>query len=390
MHAGIGGRRRKPGRPDQAAASRRLERRARTRTIALGFAVLALAIVGGYAVLGANGGRRAPVALLYNGDGVFAASRIVEHGFDTGVSDFALTPRKTSVSSGDEADLALRQLSRDGVGLIVVGAVDTVIDPVAAAFPDTRYVVIDLPATQPNVIHLAFADNEGSFLAGVAAAATTRTGTIGFIGGMDGPVIWPFQAGYEAGARAVNPSIRILSVYLAPAGDVDGFLAPGAAKVAAAAQYQAGADVVFAAAGDSGLGVFGAAADGSAAAGRQLWAIGVDSDQYQTIGDNPANVDWQAWQPHILTSMIKHMDMGVYAVLSDYARGKAISSTRTLDLAAGGVDVSYSGGFIDDLEPLIESWRAKIVAGSVAVPCMPAERAAQASPVGSQMTGCGG
>ena len=267
---------------------------------------------------------------------------------------------------------------------------DTVIDPVAAGFPDTRYVVIDLPASQPNVIHLAFADNEGSFLAGVAAAATSRTGTIGFIGGMDGPVIWPFQAGYEAGARAVNPSIRILATYLSQYGDYDGYQDPVKASTTAAAQYQAGADVIFAAAGDSGLGAFRAATAGTATAGRQLWAIGVDSDQYQTIGDNPANVDWQAWQPHILTSMVKRMDMGVYAVLSDYAHGKAISGTRALDLAAGGVGLSDSGGFIDNLQPLIEAWRARIVAGSVTVPCIPGERAAQASPVGSQMTGCGG
>ncbi len=114
--------------------------------------------------------------------------------------------------------------------MIVVNAVDTNVDAVATDFPDTRFVVIDLPATRPNVIHLSFADNEGSFLAGVAAASKSRTGTIGFIGGMDGPVIWPFEAGYEAGARAVNPGIRILSAYLSPLGDYSGYQDPAAGR----------------------------------------------------------------------------------------------------------------------------------------------------------------
>ena len=171
--------------------------------------MLALAVVGAYAVLGVTGTKRAPVALLYDGPGVFTATLIVERGFDNAVSDFGLTSRTTSVSDGPSADVALRTLSEDGAGLIVVGNVEADVDAVAADFPRTRYVVLDLPAVEPNVAHLTFADNQGSFLAGAAAAATSRTGIIGFIGGMDGPVIWPFQAGYEAGARAVNPSIRI-------------------------------------------------------------------------------------------------------------------------------------------------------------------------------------
>jgi basic membrane lipoprotein Med (substrate-binding protein (PBP1-ABC) superfamily)/DNA-binding SARP family transcriptional activator len=378
------------GETARSEASRRLERRARSRLIALGIAVLALAVVGAYGVLGAGGTKRAPVALLYNGPGVFTSTMIVQRGFDSAVSDFGLTPRTAPVSDGPSADLALRKLSSDGAGLIVVNAVDTNVDSVASDFPDTRFVVIALPAVRSNVIHLSFADNEGSFLAGVAAASRSRTGMIGFIGGMDGPVIWPFQAGYEAGARAVNPAIRILTAYLSPLGDYTGYADPVAAATAAEAQYRAGADVIFGAAGDSGLGVFKAATGLSSAAGPWLWAIGVDSDQYLTVQDDPANVDWQAWQPHILTSVVKRMDTGVYSVLSDYARGNLTSGIRILGLSAQGVDLSYSGGFLDSQHQVIEAWKAKVIAGSIDVPCIPADRVAEARALGTRPPGCGG
>ncbi|HVA87197.1 MAG TPA: BMP family ABC transporter substrate-binding protein, partial [Candidatus Saccharimonadales bacterium] len=371
-----------------ADAHRKLERRARSRLVALAVAGLAIIILGAYAVIGAAG-RRAPVALLFNGDGVFEATRLVQQGYDSAVSDLGLASRQTSVTDGPSADAALRTLSGEGAGLIVVTAVDTNVDAVAASFPGTRYVVIDLPASRPNVVHLAFAVNQGAFLAGVAAASRSRSGTIGFIGGMDGPVIWPFEAGFEAGAHAVDPGIRILTTYLSPLGDYDGFEDPSHAATAAAALYRTGADIIFAAAGDSGLGVFQAATDLSPSLGRQLWAVGVDSDQYQTVGDDPANVAWRAWQAHILTSVVKRTDTGVSAVLRAYGRGAPVPGTLHLDLSSSGVDISYSGHFIDDLRPTIESWRARIVSGAVVVPCIPTEREAQAPSPGMAQSGCG-
>ncbi len=372
----------------RADASRRLERRARSRLVALAVALLALALVGAYGAFAA-GGVRSPVALVYNGDGVFTVSLVVQAGFDHGVSDFALTARKASVGEAAEADAAIRAASQAGDGLVVVTAVDADIDAAAAAFPNTRYVVIDLPATRPNVVHLAFADNESSFLAGVAAALTSRTGTIGFIGGADSPVIWPFEAGYEAGAKAVNPSVRVLSAYLGPDGDYNGFADPVKAAGVASAQYGAGADVIFAAAGDSGIGVFGVAATRSGPMGHWLWAIGVDTDQFVTVGDDPANTDWQTWQQHILTSVLKHMDTAVYGTLADYAHGTLASGTRTLGLAQQGVGLSQSGGFLNPVQASIEAWRARIVAGSVAVPCIPVEREAQAAASKVPPPGCG-
>ncbi len=373
-----------------AAASRRLERLARIRLVGLGIAVAAVIVLGGYTALGLATPVRAPVSLIYNGDGAWSVALIVQGGFDRAVTDFGLTSRKMSVISGPAADDAMRSVSQGGSALVVAAAVDANVDSVAADFPDTRYAVIDLPAAEPNVIHLAFGDNESSFLAGVVAAKTTRTGTIGFIGGADGPVIWPFAAGYEAGARAVDPSIRILSAYLGRDGDYEAYVDPAGASSEAMSQFRGGADVIFAAAGDSGVGVFSAATSESTAQGRQLWAIGVDSDQYVTVGDNPVNVGWRDWQPHILTSVLKRMDTAVYDLLAQYARGDLATGTRRLGLAAHGVDLSTSGGFIDGLRAEIDTWRARIVAGSVAVPCIPVGREAQAGALGIDPTGCGG
>ena len=373
-----------------AAASRRLERLARMRLVGLGIAVVAVIVLGGYTALGLAAPGRAPVSLIYNGGRVFSISLIIQSGFDRAVTDFGLTSRKVSVDSGPTADAAIRTVSQAGSGLVVAAAAEADVDPVAADFPDTRYVVIDQPAAETNVIQLAFGDNESSFLAGVVAAKTTRTGTIGFIGGTDGPVIWSFAAGYEAGARAVDPSIRVLSAYLGPNGSYEAFQDPVGASSQATSQYRGGADVIFAAAGDSGVGVFSAATSESTAQGHQLWVIGVDSDQYVTVEDNPANVDWQAWQPHILTSVLKRMDTAVYDVLAQYAGGNLATGTRRLGLAAHAVDLSTSGGFIDGLRSDIDTWRARIVAGSVAVPCVPVGREAQAGALGVNPTGCGG
>ena len=166
--------------------------------------------------------------------------------------------------------------------------------------------MVDLPAMRPNVIHLCSRITKGPSSPVRRGGINSRTGTIGFIGGMDGPVIWPFEAGYEAGCprrQPVDQDPGSLPLTVRRLQRVPGSCL--AAETAAAAQYGAGADVIFGAAGDLGLGVFRAASDRPRRTDRRLWAIGVDSDQYQTVGDNPANVGWATWQPHILTSMLK-------------------------------------------------------------------------------------
>jgi basic membrane protein A len=139
--------------------------------------------------------------------------------------------------------------------------------------------------------------------------------------------------------------------------------------------YQRGADVIFAAAGGSGFGVFKAAALTSEDVGRHLWAIGVDSDQYRTVvpalRDQVGEEIAARLQRHILTSMVKHLDTAVFTTMSRYANGALRPGVRRLGLAEGGVDIAYSGGFIDDVRPELEHLRRRIIAGEITVPVVP-------------------
>jgi basic membrane protein A len=139
--------------------------------------------------------------------------------------------------------------------------------------------------------------------------------------------------------------------------------------------YGWGADVIYHAASASGRGVFQAAAE---IRDRHVWAIGVDVDEYQEIAAMdpevaPPELHIAAWPSHVLTSMVKRADVAVYEVLRDYSRGIFTSGVRRFGLADGGVDIAYSGGFIDDIRPQIEDLRAQIIAGAVVVPSKPAK-----------------
>ena len=179
----------------------------------------------------------------------------------------------------------------------------------------------------------SFAEHEGSFLVGAAAAMKSTTGTVGFIGGVQIGLIEKFQAGFEAGALAVNPDITILpAVYLTQPPDFSGFGDPAAGKEAGLSLYEQGADVVFHAAGGSGFGLF-QAADEASTDDLHLWAIGVDSDQYNSVGD-------AALQEHILTSMLKKVDVAVGQSILDFLEGNFTSGPVIFDLAADGVGYS--------------------------------------------------
>jgi basic membrane protein A len=289
----------------------------------------------------------------------------VQAAIDDLGGDFTeVTPNE---DGSDRAEL-LAQLAEQGYNpVIAVGfAYDEVIADVAADFPDTTFAQVDGSNTLPdgtskgdNVTGLLFAEEQGSFLAGVAAALKTTTNHIGFVGGVETTLIQKFQAGYEAGARAVKPDIVIDSEYISPAGDFTGFNAPDRANLLASAMYQSGADIVYHAAGGSGTGVFDAAV---AANGR---AIGVDSDQYNTV-DDPAQ------QAVIMTSMLKRVDNAVQAFISDFAEGTVEGGTDVLnDLSTEGIDLATSGGFIDDIQAQIDDYKQQIIDGTITVPTTP-------------------
>lgn len=267
-------------------------------------------------------------------------------------------------AGGENREELLRLLAEEGYDLIIgVGfAFEEAIAAAATDFPDTTFAIVDAAPEGPNIEGLVFAEEQGSFLVGAVAAAMSETGTIGFVGGVEIPLIQKFQAGYEAGARAVNPDIEILTSYITQPPDFAGFTDPARGKEIAAAQYQDGADIVYHAAGGSGNGVFEAASE--AGEPGEVWAIGVDSDQFLTVGE-PLN-QW------ILTSMLKRVDVAVFETIKAFTEGDREAGVRVFDLAVDGVGYSNVAGFIpEDVVAQVEELKADIIAGEIEVPTEP-------------------
>ena len=247
------------------------------------------------------------------------------------------------------------------VGFVYAG-VDPANGPLAKAAkdcPNTKFAIIDdASATAPNIANLVFAEEQGSYLVGAAAALKSTTGHIGFIGGCKVDLIGKFEAGYIAGAKAVKPDIKVDSNYLSTVADkCSGFNDPAKGQTAAAGMYDAGADIVYQAAGGSGTGVFQAAK----AKGKK--AIGVDSDQYNTV--DPAIKDV------IMTSMLKRVDTAVFSFVDAMGKNQFQAGTQVFDLKKDGVGYSTSGGFIDDIKSKLEDYKSKIVSGAITVPTKP-------------------
>lgn len=290
-------------------------------------------------------------------------------GVEAAIAEFGGEVEEVSPNDdgSNRADL-LAQLAEAGYNpVIAVGfAYDDTIGEVAADYPETTFAQVDGSATLPdgtskgeNVTGLLFAEEQGSFLAGVAAALKSDANHIGFVGGVETPLIQKFEAGYAAGARTVKPDIVVDVSYISPAGDFTGFSDPARGQIVAQGMYDAGADIVYHAAGGSGQGVFEAAA----AAGKR--AIGVDSDQYQTVDD-------PALQAVIMTSMLKRVDNAVESFIGDHVDGSVQGGTDIVnDLSTEGVGLATSGGFIDDIADQLDDYRQQIIDGSITVPTTP-------------------
>ncbi|MPR00275.1 BMP family ABC transporter substrate-binding protein [Modestobacter sp. I12A-02628] len=284
-------------------------------------------------------------------------------GVEAAIADVGGTVQEASpnADASDRADL-LTQLADQGYNpVIAVGfAYSDVIGEVAEQYPDVTFAQVDGSvddAGNPdNMTGLLFAANQGSFLGGVAAALKSETGQVGFVGGVETPLIQSFQAGYEAGAKAVKPDIVVTSQYISPAGDFSGFNDPARGQIVAQGIYDGGADIVYAAAGGSGIGVFQAAV----ASGKR--AIGVDSDQYESVDD-------PALQPVIMTSVLKRVDLAVQAFITDFADGSVEGGTDVVnDLSTDGVGLATSGGFIEDIQSQIDDYKQQIIDGEITVP----------------------
>lgn len=263
----------------------------------------------------------------------------------------------TLLEATELADLEpnLRKMASEGYDFVVgVGFLFTdAMAVVAPEFPDTHFAIVDSVVDAPNVASLVFAEEEGSFLVGAIAAGMSETGAIGFIGGMEIPLIEKFEAGYVAGARSINPDIRVLSNYAGNFHDV------AAGKEIGLTQFNQGADVIFAAAGSVGLGTIEAAAE------QGFWAIGVDIDQ---DGVSPGDV---------LVSMLKRVEVAVYEAVKASYESTFEGGIYVYDLEAGGVGYSemrftrdqVPSELLDQVDALAE----RIIAGEFVVPTTRAE-----------------
>ncbi|GII03482.1 BMP family lipoprotein [Planobispora takensis] len=305
----------------------------------------------------------AKVGLAYDigGRGDQSFNDAAAAGLDKAKTELGLAETKELEAGNGETDAAkeerLRLLAQGGFNpIIAVGfAYSGPVKKVATEFPDVKFAIVDdEAATGPNISNLVFAEHEGSFLVGAAAALKSTKNHVGFVGGVEVPLIKKFEAGFVAGAKAVKSDIKVDVKYLTQPPDFGGFADPAKGKTAAEGMFDAGADVVYHAAGGSGGGVFEAA---KAANGK---AIGVDSDQAKTAAEDVRDV--------IMTSMVKKVDVAVFDFLKGATSGAAKAGTTVYDLKAGGVDYSTTGGQVDDIKTKLDEYKQKVISGEITVP----------------------
>lgn len=240
-----------------------------------------------------------------------------------------------------------------GVGFMMEEAIDTI----ASQQTDKEFAIIDGVVDQPNVASILFKEQEGAYLAGVAAALMTKSDKIGFVGGVDIPVIERFEAGFVAGVAAVKPDIKVDVKY------TGAFDKAELGKAEAARMYSSGVDIIFHAAGGTGNGVFSEAKERKQAdKDAYVWVIGVDADQYEEGQVGEDNIT--------LTSMLKRVDVAVQDVANLAKEGKFPGGeTRVYGLHDNGVKLADSRGAIpEDVMKEIEEYSKKIADGEIEVP----------------------
>jgi basic membrane protein A len=297
------------------------------------------------------GAVRAQPAIIYDMGGKFDKSfnEAAFRGMERWKKETGKNFLEFEIANESQREQAMRRMAERGASPIIgVGfSQASSIEKVAKDFPKLQFAIIDMVVNQPNVQSVVFKEQEGSFLVGLMAAMASKSGKVGFVGGMDIPLIRKFQCGYEQGVKYANPKAETFANMTGTTGAA--WSDPGRGGELAKAQFAKGADVVFAAAGGTGIGVYQAAKD----SGRL--AIGVDSNQNHL-------------QPGtMLTSMLKRVDTAVYNV----AMGSTKPGITVLGLKEGGVDVAideYNAKLVTaDMKAKVDAARADIIAGKIKV-----------------------
>jgi basic membrane protein A len=311
-------------------------------------------ILGSAAVLALTGAAAlADPAIIYDLGGKFDKSfnEAASQGAQKWADETGGTFSEIELNSEAQREQALRRFADAGDNPIAMTgfAFESTLNAVAPDYPDTKFVIIDSVVDQPNVRSVTFRADEGSYLAGVAAATASKSGTVGFIGGMDVPLIRAFACGYVQGVKATDPDAKVIQnmTGTTPAAWND----PVKGGELAKAQVAQGADVVYAAAGGTGVGVLQAAAD------ENVLSIGVDSNQNYL---HPGQV---------LTSVMKRVDTAVYEAFkagADVETGHVV-----MGVANGGVDLAVDENnkpvWTDEIAAAVDAARKGIVDGSIEV-----------------------
>ncbi|MDQ0472403.1 BMP family lipoprotein [Labrys wisconsinensis] len=312
---------------------------------------LALALAAATSAMAADKGP----AVIYDMGGKFDKSfnEAAYNGAERWKKESGKTYREFEITNASQREQALSRFARDGNNPIVVlgFAYEDAVKAVAPKFPKTSFAIVDMVVDLPNVASYVFKEQEGSYLVGLLAAKTSKTGTVGFVGGMDIPLIRKFACGYVQGAKAGNAAIKVIQnmTGTTPAAWND----PGRGSELAKAQIAQGADIVYAAAGQTGLGVLQAAADGG------KLGIGVDSNQ------NPL------YPGKVLTSMVKRVDEATYQAFDTGTKGTFKPGIQDLGLKEGGVDYAMDDNnkalVTAEAKAAVEAAKADIIAGKTQV-----------------------
>jgi basic membrane protein A and related proteins len=260
------------------------------------------------------------------------------------------------VESSDDSALepSLRTFAQRGYELIVATGfvMQEPMQKVAVEFPSTHFLLVDSVVNSPNVRSITFKEHEGSFIVGAIAGLTTKTKELGFVGGMDIPLIRRFETGFKAGAEAINPKIHVLSNFVGSTSDA--WKNPLKGRELATSQYNRNVDIIFAAAGASGMGVFDAAEQ------NKKFVIGVDSNQNSI---KPGRV---------LTSMLKRVDVVVHDTIAQAAKGNFVAGKFDLGLSDGAVDYALDkfnrSILTPEVEKKVNELKKNIISGKLKVP----------------------
>ncbi|MFE5187314.1 BMP family protein [Streptomyces sp. NPDC056628] len=344
-----------------------MRRTSKLTSVAVGVASIALAATacgGTSSESGGDGGSDKGLAIAYDiggkgdqsfNDAAYAGLQKAAKEFDYKTADIEPTEGETDA----DKEQRLSSLAKQGYNPVIgVGfAYGPAMEAVAKKYPKTTFGIVDSVVEGKNVASLVFAEQEASYLAGVAAAKATKTNTVGFVGGVDVPLIHKFEAGYKQGVQDTNPKVKVLSQYLTQTAEEGGFSSPDKGKAAAEGQIEKGSDVEYAAAGLSGQGVI------EAAAKAKVWAIGVDSDQYKQAA-------LAKYKSAILTSALKDVGGAVFTLAKSVHDGKPLTGTQTFDLKVNGVGLADSNpefAKIPGLTEAVNKAKEGIIDGTIKV-----------------------